>query len=510
MQMPGTRFAEGRVGRLSFARAPSTVGDLRALVGRPLRAPLATPTATIEGLVTRTVIGDGTVDVGSRDWSRVFLIRGDAQPLPVDPRVRAIDFRDMLALPTGRGRVGLFAEGLVHEDAARPLRDPLRWPLYARAVVNPATGEPWLVHGPREARPFGRLGGPLARKVSRVIDEVARAGWDVTAVAGTPVAGRTVIVAKAQGSATRWGRAALIVFIDAARGARRMFACEPREPRSLGDPTITFAEVQDLPPAPGVRVSRFEERDGDHRIGLTVLGQPGGPGTVVWYRGGPSASLLRDGPPFAAIELAALGWRVVLVEYSGAANADPLMATRLVLDRQGSLTRDAVLALRWLDRNPAPGPLHVVADSFGALAASYLLERAPLRITTATLVAPYGVWRPAGGREDLRRPDARRRQEVVDQHVFGAPADARGAPVQDWMDARRAVLCGFAGTAVLLGADDPISTPAHWPAPCGGSSVRVFPETGHDVLSNPDAAQALSERIGATVGDPVGSRGLRP
>jgi pimeloyl-ACP methyl ester carboxylesterase len=465
------------------------------------------PRPNFTGLVLRALVGEDRFDIGSVDGSDLRASRNGAASISVDPLISPLNFSNLSVLKTGRDKFGLFGPGLVLPDLREPIGDPLRWPMYAKTVADPSTGVALMVHGTDTVIALDRSTRAVVAQLNEAAALAKQQGWFLSGLAHDPASQRSIMVFRTLAFTAKGKTSpAMFALLDGRNEKPRFLECtiQPAPPERqpvrgrapvgsvLNDPGLGLrmdGVLKELngPPSAGERASTFTEtRAGNHRLGVWSVEPKSRKGTIVLFRGGPSVRLIDWGISELEQRLLDAGWRIVMPEYSGALDTAPDVARRLGTDREGSLERDASVLREHLrarfGEQLENEPLVIIGSSFGGPVSTYFAQAMQSEVDGLQLLVPFGQWRRfvAGGAVGRTGPNGELPQDVSDRVVFGAPVDAKGRHVNDWLNERRAIACAMPRVRVVVGDKDERIPPEDWTGPCARHEVYVARGFAHN------------------------------
>lgn len=480
---------------------------------------------TYSGLAYRFVVGESTHDLGTDPkGNMIFPKDGHVQAFWSSPLSRFAFSNISLAFHPD-GMLVPHARGLVPPTKMpnRPWETPA--PIYAKAILDARTKELVMIHSPNSVLAFGPRFERRARGLTALVRQWVDKGWWIQSIATDQASQKTAILLAAQGtstsSETSFQRA--IILIEDIPSKVSTYTCRKKERNNPGE-SISLESVfgsaenfDELPvssnvsepeyeltlrseavaPVFPVRFSEFGAPE--NRMGFWIM-EPGLKepiGTILFLRGGPASSIHSEPVNELDEQLLNRGYRVLKVEYSGAQDTALDVFERLALDRARALKKDAETIHLFLRSQGFDEPIFVIGASFGGTLASYLIETLGPDLSRAFLIAPAARWRLSDTTTAVKKSaDGIERQRVFDFSTLGVPVDASGVDINHWLNQRRQVICNSSKTKVFIGGKDPLVPPEDWQADCHlQGQVTIFPEAGHDLISNPASSDQLIESI---------------
>lgn len=209
-------------------------------------------------------------------------------------------------------------------------------------------------------------------------------------------------------------------------------------------------------------------------------------GYYLRIRGGPMSNLDNYAPAEHEKELLNLGWKLILIEYSGATETAPSIYSRLAKSRDDSLRQDAKVISDEINRLSPEIPLIMTAESWGSALASYLIENLGSRVNHLLLLVPVADNIDPSEYSSNKGNDLNsiynRVVREVENGTYGVPYDGKNSEINYWFAQRAKILCNFPDKTIMFGGKDERVTPAPWRKACGDSlEYIVFENVGHDM-----------------------------
>jgi hypothetical protein len=448
------------------------------------------------GLASRSVSGAESFDIGGSLGAWMYLVGDKSFGIPND--FSRFVFPDVMISALWDGRPAALERGLIATISGDQFSN-LRVPLYARPVAEVSSARVHMLSHPNGLIALDPSRARVVSAVTPLINTATSRGFilqsasydnkrNILALLLNSAAGNSRVNERAQ-------TGEVLIIIDLASQTARGWNCQLNtsgrvsRPSAFSGRQVTIRNAAALLPLPSFK-TRFKEIErAGHRIGVWTVSVDSTKKVLVTARGGPTSSvdaLVVDDLHFPLLRA---GFAIVHIEYSGAASTAPDIATRLGIDRAGSISKDVELLAAFLDKDYPALPVSLDAVSFGAVIAPELTSRVA-RLERILLRAPFSHW------TGLRRQGAPladvNAAEWRDRLFIGFPVDDTGNDINQWAAEGRQRLCAWRGGKILiqLGERDDRVDAARWIATCSQSAeINVFPNRGHGVTNAPEARE---------------------
>jgi len=488
------RVTEGGPGTGPAPREPTFPG-----MGGWTRTAWAIWAVTLQPDATPLILGG---DLGRR----VLVDVGVARPLP--PEINHLSVPDATATRGPSGQLVITGQGAFATEVGgrMVLREDV--PLYVQPVAEAAATRVHMVHGTASVVALSNDRQALAANITKSLEGAFSAGWHLRSLAVHPELGVWAALLRAgAGPTDSDDREALLVVADSRRGEAQVHACG-----NAGYQTRTSIQrwsgsgrMSVNVPAPRAPRWLTTLESDDYRMGVWDDRREDARGTVVFFRGGPDISVI----PFQADPLldayAALGYRILQVEYAGASSTDARLSFWNARDRARAQEIEADLLAEHLAEMPRP--LKLVGNSWGGAWLPGLATRIP-EVSGILLTSPFSRLRHTADdelRETIFRLMNAEWFAYRERTSYGSPADDTGLTLKDWADSTRRRMCGSPDLRidVFFGDLDQKAEPARWAKACPNARVTVIPGAGHSIHQHAELLSFVREATGAMGQAPV-------
>lgn len=204
---------------------------------------------------------------------------------------------------------------------------------------------------------------------------------------------------------------------------------------------------------------------------------------VVYFHGGPSATMADTHVPEVVRELASLGLSILVLEYSGSVGGEYALSDRLPRFGLAAFRDDLAVLNGWI-RKSGFGQVSIIGESFGGVPALVAAVKYPqlykqiifvaplLRLRDLDKIVTHGFYRQPTGSSQLQ----------WETSVFGG-TQGRLKFSRDLAD-YSSRLRPSPGLSFYFGAADAVSSVQDMPTPFRGSnSVVTIPKVSHEMVS---------------------------
>jgi hypothetical protein len=480
------------------------------------------------GLVSRTIIGPHVLDLGSRDDGNLVWRSNLSTSVTSLDGYHRMPYSNLQFARLNAGGYALVSRGLFWPNPSNSNGPATNLPLYSAPIIDPQSGTLEFLAAPTSIVGLNNSPMKFTRRLNREVTAWTDRGWYLHTMTFSKATGKAVLLFRNRSDLR--GKTTLdesgIVFIKSSSREIARFVCSntgtvtpvPRlddeqegvnTPRDLALPvadTLRWfrlsSEVRHVgtPPTTELINSQYDWLYNTNRISVWVSQQRRRAlGTVLLFRGGPSESLFDR--PVSAIESLILqqGFRLVMLEYSGATETGADIGYRLGRNRNKSINDDAetIKALINAKRWKTDGPLFVVTESFGAGIGTVLSSKLTADLNAVVHLSGAGRWFDASlsPREGQTRI-GQAGQVLSDRLSYGAPKDLADNQVTDWYQLIRRTACSDTRSTFVFGANDSVLSASDWLPECASHKAwNVLPNANHQIQNDARAVEIVRRII---------------
>ncbi len=473
-----------------------SAAELENLNGNNFKADVA-----VNFLNSITVHRQSLLGIGSDLDGRMTVA---ARPHINLPLPRAMD---ILSFPDLRVETLRNLDLLVHGQGVIALGDQtghfkvIDTPPYTRLAHTQRRLNGFFFYDPRAIYSYGITDTTLTKSLNTLVEQWTSRGWFLSSASIDPVERRAALLMR---NAESQNDVALINYKKGDHLAYRCLSLDraPNQDKTflnLGQGYVERfstsypigSKVLKAPEVPSIvtKYSVLNENEWP-LITWTFTESPTPRGTWIRFNGGPSGNLFQSEDLLDSLQRRLLksGWRVIIVEVSGATAIHPAITERLSkLGIAKTSKKDSKNFAEWYKAQGFKGPVVLEGESFAASIVAQTIrllsteiDHVVLRVPVLELRMPSDVSRNQSTfmtfeRFGLQARDLQRRRHLMQSIIDLDPRK----PTRFKAEAYRQI-CGFNNKTLVFASLDYASMPDDWTRACGTADNQTILETSVD------------------------------